>query len=107
MTSAPCFLLGHACYSSCMKDMLSEKDIRRLGEEVGRIIEDNVNPQFEALRSRLDTVESRLTGVEATMVTKDYLDEKLGNVNGKIAILTDVLHRNGTISDDQRKSVLA
>jgi len=41
------------------------------------------------------------------MVTKDYLDEKLGNVNGKIAILTDVLHRNGTISDDQRKSVLA
>ena len=90
-----------------MKDMLSEKDIRRIGEEVGRVIEDNMNPQLEAIRTRLDTVETRLTKVEATMVTKDYLDQKLGTVNGKIAILTDALHRNGTISDDQRRAVHA
>ncbi len=102
-----------------MKDMLSEKDIRRIGEELGRVIEDNINPQFEMVRARLgrvelrldtveskmDTVESRLTGVEALMVTKDYLDEKLGMVHGKINILTDVLHRNGTLNDDQRRAI--
>lgn len=88
-----------------MKDMLSEKDIRRIGEELGRVIEDNVNPQFESIRSRLDMVESRLTVVESTMVTKSYLDDKLSPINGKINILVDVLHRNGTISDDQRRIV--
>lgn len=90
-----------------MKDMLSEKDIRRIGEEMGRIIEDNLNPQFEAIRTRLDHVESDLVTVKTSMVTKDYLDQKLGTVNGKIAVLTDVLHRNGTISEDQRRTVHA
>ncbi|HJV32458.1 MAG TPA: hypothetical protein VJ694_00355 [Patescibacteria group bacterium] len=85
-----------------MKDMLSEKDIRRIGEEVGRVIEDNMNPQFEAIRNRLDVIETRM---ETDMVTRDYLDQKLAPINGKINVLVDVLHRNGTISDDQRRIV--
>ncbi len=90
-----------------MKDMLSEKDIRRIGEEMGRVIEDNVNPQFEAVRTRLDALESDLVSVKASMVTKDYLDEKLGKVNGKINVLVDVLHKNNTITADQRGIVQA
>lgn len=85
-----------------MKAMLSEKDIRRIGEEVGRVIEDNMNPQFDAIRNRLDTIETRM---DMEMVTKDYLDQKLAPINDKISVLVDVLHRNGTISDDQRRVV--
>lgn len=66
-----------------MKDMLTDKDIERIGIEVGRVIEDNVNPRFLA-------IENRLTGVEARMVTKEYLDEKLGRVDGKMNMLVHI-----------------
>lgn len=91
-----------------MKDMLSEKDIRRIGEEMGRVIDDNLMPRIEDLiDEKLAPLDTRLTSVEASMVTKDYLDQKLGTVSGKINILVDVLHRNGTISEDQRRIVHA
>jgi hypothetical protein len=77
-----------------------DRIVDRLVGEIGEVIEQNINPQFETIRTRLDKVET-------TMVTKDYLDEKLGTVNGKIAILTGVLQRNGTISEDQRRAVHA
>ncbi len=73
--------------------------------QVGEMIEENVLPQIETVRTGLESVNTRLTRVEATMVTKDYLDEKLAPVNGKINLLVDVLHRNRTISDDQRRTV--
>lgn len=91
-----------------MKDMLSEKDIRRIGEEMGRVIDDNLMPRIEDLiDEKLAPLDARLTNVEAAMVTKGYLDEKLGRVNGKINVLTDVLHRNGAIADTQRGTVHA
>ena len=89
-----------------MKDMLSEKDIRRIGEEMGRVIDDNLMPRIEDLiDEKLAPLDTRLTSVESSMVTKDYLDQKLAPVSGKINVLIDVLHRNGTISDDQRRIV--
>ena len=66
-----------------MKDMLSEKDIRRIGEEVGRVLEQNVTPQFDAIHEEIGGIKTRLTKVEATMVTKDYLDEKLADLRGE------------------------
>lgn len=70
-----------------------EKKIERQFEEntdkiigaVGEMIEQNVLPQFDGVNARLDKVEGRLTKVEAAMVTKDYLDEKLGGLRGDMA----------------------
>lgn len=77
--------------------MLEEKDIQKIGEEVGKVIEQNINPKFDEIRGRLDKI-------EATMVTKTYLDDKLsdfadnldakcrkedGKVNRLIEILKD------------------
>lgn len=78
-----------------MKDMLTEQDIKRIGVEVASVIEHNINPQFEGVYSRLDKIEGRLDGVEdrlgkvetrldTEMVTKTYLDEKMGNLESKL-----------------------
>ncbi len=89
-----------------MKDMLSEKDIRRIGEEMGKVIDDNLMPRIEDLiDGKLAPLDTRLTRVESSMVTKDDLDDKLAPLKGKINVLVDVLHRNGTISDDHRRIV--
>lgn len=41
----------------------------------------------EQVDVRLDKLESRLTHVEATMVTKSYLDDKLGDLKGDMVAL--------------------
>lgn len=97
-----------------MKDMLTKNDLKQIGdlldtkldEKLGDVLE-AVNTGFSDMQTDIDGLKKDVTTMKAVMVTKDYLDQKLGTVNGKITILTDVLHRNGTISDDQRKAVHA
>jgi len=48
---------------------------------------DQVDGRFDRVESRLDRVESRLDKVEATMVTKDYLDDKLSDLRGDLTVL--------------------
>lgn len=83
-----------------MNDMLSEKDIRRIGEEMGRVLEQNITPQFDAiheeiggikgeiggLKGEIVGIKTRLTKIEATMVTKDYLDDKLADLRGEFRL---------------------
>ncbi|MBI4276438.1 hypothetical protein HY629_01215 [Candidatus Uhrbacteria bacterium] len=82
--------------------MLDQKDIQQIGNVlderlkkstsdivvgVGEMLEQNVLPQIDGvvqrldkIGARLDTVETRITKVEATMVTREYLDERLGRL---------------------------
>ncbi len=39
---------------------------------------------FEQVDKRFEKIEKRLTGAEAVMVTKDYLDDKLADLKGDI-----------------------
>lgn len=78
-----------------IKNEIVPEIVDQIVGQVGEMLEQNMFPQF-------DKLDARITKIETTMVTKDYLDEKLGKVNGKIAVLTDVLHANGTITGDQR-----
>jgi hypothetical protein len=66
-----------------MKDMLSEKDIRRLGVEVGKVLEDNIMPQLDAIHGEIAGIKGEIGGVKAVMVTKDYLDDKLADLRGE------------------------
>lgn len=87
--------------------MLEEKDIKRIGEEMGKIIKDNINPQFEEIRDRLDKIET-------TMVTKSYLDDKLADLEGnlisklrkedeKVNCLIEILQNKSVLSSEDTK----
>ena len=52
--------------------------------QVGEMLEQNVLPQFEVIHDDLKGMKGRLTTIEANMVTKTYLDEKLGALKGDL-----------------------
>ena len=72
----------------------------RLAHEMGRIIEMNVTPQFDQIYTRLDGIDQRFDGIdkrfesidkrfdriEAVMVTKSYLDDKLADLEGATVV---------------------
>lgn len=64
-----------------------EKKIEESSEKiigaVGEMIEQNVMPQFDGVYDRLDKIEVRLN---TEMVTKSYLDEKLGVLSGGMTV---------------------
>ncbi len=77
-----------------------------------------VNKFATSVDKRFDGLESRATKIEATMVTKDYLDDKLGDVKGDLVILMrkedrklqsliDILHKRKVISAQEVKQILS
>ena len=48
---------------------------------------DKMDDRFNKMDDRLDKVENDLKIVKSTMVTKDYLDEKLGDLRGDLSVL--------------------
>jgi hypothetical protein len=78
--------------------MLTKEDLQQISQliyrNVGQIIEEQINPQFDQVwerfdhvDERLDRVEIRMGAVESTMVTKDYLDDKLADLRGDLIII--------------------
>lgn len=77
-----------------------------------------VDQRFERVDQRFGGIEQRLTKIEATMVTKDYLDEKLADLRGDLVILMrkedtklktliDVLCNRKVISDEDKNRILS
>lgn len=123
--------------------MLEQKDLEAIRgivvEAVGESLEQIVLPRFDALETRMDRVEGRLDGIdvrldgidgqmsgvngrldriESTMVTKDFLEDRLAdfkselkNTGGKALVqikrLATELHRNGGLSKEQVVQVTA
>ena len=76
-----------------------------------------VEDRFVGIKDRLVGIETRLTRVEATMVTKEYLDDKLANLKGdlvvlmrkedtKLKALVGLLRDKRLISEPEAKSIL-
>ena|SRR3989338_1433153 len=82
--------------------MLTQEDLKKIGEEVWRVIESNVNPQFDEIRT--DIKEMRIT-----MVTKSYLDDKLADLEGSVVVRQRKEDRKVNLLIDllQQKSILA
>ena len=57
-----------------------ERVVGRVVEEVGEMIEQNLFPKFDDVDKRFDKIERRLTSVESSMVTKEYLDDKIADL---------------------------
>lgn len=49
--------------------------------------EDKTNKRFDGVDKRFDGIDKRLMKVETTMVTKDYLDDKLADLKGDMTVL--------------------
>ena len=90
-------------------------------EEILNAVNDfasHVEGQFEQVDKRFDGVESRLDKIEATMVTKDYLDDKLADLRGdlvvlvrkedtKVKTLVDTLQEHGVITNAEVRKILS
>jgi len=58
----------------------------KIGEEVGKVIEQNVTPVLDSLDKRVDSLDKRLARVESNMVTKDDLNRGLADLKGNIIL---------------------
>ena len=77
-----------------------------------------VDKRFDGVDKRFDGIDKRLNKIEATMVTKDYLDDKLADLSGDLVVLLrkedkklgaiiEELVSNKVISDVAAKRILA
>ena len=84
--------------------------IHAFAEVVGR--------RFESIDTRLESMDSRLTKVESQMVTKDYLDKKLGVLKGdlvtlpgkvdtKLCVFVEEMVKEGSLKRKTADSILA
>jgi hypothetical protein len=48
---------------------------------------ESVDKRFDGVDKKFDGIDKRLTRVESTMVTKNYLDEKLADLRGDVVVL--------------------
>lgn len=73
---------------------------------------------LEAINEFSAKVDERFDKVEAVMVTKDYLDEKLSDLRGDLVVLTrkedvklralaEILRKHNVISEQEFKQVLS
>lgn len=78
--------------------MLTKDDISQIGIELGKVIEQNITPVLDEMRSQ--------------MVTRSYLDDKLAELEGtatvrqrkedqKLNLLIDLLHRKALLQDNE------
>src|SRR3989344_2391389 len=102
---------------------MDKKDLKKIRGELASVIEDNINPQFEDVNKRYEDVNKRFEDVnkhfgriEATMVTKSYLDEKLADLSGdlvvklkkedaKLSRLVDILKRKKVLDKNEVKEL--
>ena len=89
-----------------------EKDISK-NEILGAI-----NEFSSRVDERLDKLEGKVDKIEATMVTKDYLDEKMADLRGdlvvlmrkedtKVVKLIEILKRRKIITEIEEKEILS
>jgi predicted RNase H-like nuclease (RuvC/YqgF family) len=111
--------------------MLEPKDLKKIGEELGKVIEQNVTPTLDSLDQRVGHLDQRVGHLDqrvgnlerevgqirAEMVTKSYLDDKLADLEGgvmarlrkedtKVNRLVDML-KNKRVLTEQEVSQLA
>lgn len=78
---------------------------------------DGIDNRLDGIDNRLDGVDGRLNKIEATMVTKDYLDDKLADLRGDMVVLmrkedtklkklVDILGKRKVLSEDESNEIL-
>jgi tetrahydromethanopterin S-methyltransferase subunit G len=79
---------------------------------------DGMDKRFDRVDGRLDGVDDRMDRMETTMVTKDYLDDKLADLKGdiitvvrkedtKVVALISILRTRNVLTKDDEMRLLA
>ena len=79
---------------------------------------DEIGERFDKMDEQFDKMDGRLTKVEAMMVTKDYLDEKMADLRGglitvirkedtKVKTLTNILHTKKVIDKKEKDKIFS
>ena len=79
---------------------------------------DKVDERFDKVDERFDKVEGEISSIKASMVTKDYLDEKMADLRGdlvvlmrkedtKVGKLIEILKRRKVITEAEEKEILS
>ena len=90
-------------------------------EEILNTINDFANhteKKFDNLEGRFDNLEGEVNTIKTTMVTKDYLDDKLSDLRGdlvvlmrkedkKVKALIDILRERQVLTDEDVKKILS
>jgi archaellum component FlaC len=66
-----------------------------------------VQGQITGIQGQIDGLKQEVTEIKAVMVTKDYLDEKLGRQDGKINALINTLEKKAVITTEDKTAILA
>ena len=77
-----------------------------------------IEGEISGIKGEISGIKGRLDKIEATMVTKDYLDEKLADLRGdlvvmmrkedtKVKTLVEILRARNIISEEDEKKVLS
>lgn len=65
--------------------MIDANDLKLIGEEMGRVIDDNLMPRIEdLLKEELAPLKGEIAEIKATMVTKSYLDDKMADLKSEL-----------------------
>jgi len=85
----------------------------------------NIDNQFSEIKAEITTIKSEITtiksdivNIRSTMVTKDYLDDKLADLRGdlalimrkedtKVAMLVKILRARDVITEDDKQQIFA
>ena len=93
-------------FSSKMDEKLKKVD--------GRF--EKIDERFDKIDERFEKIDERFDKIEAKMVTKEYLDEKLGDLSGKLISLmrhednklktvTNILNKKDILTDEDVKYI--
>ena len=77
-----------------------------------------VDERFDKVEGKVDIINGRVGKIEATMVTKDYLDDKLSDLRGDLVVLMrkedtkmvkliEILKRRAVITEAEEKEILS
>jgi len=89
-----------------------------LNEPTNKEILEAINNFSTIVDGKFEAIDKRFDKIEATMVTKDYLDDKLADLRGdlvvlmrkedtKVVKLIDILAKHNIISEKEVKEILA
>ncbi len=70
-----------------MREEIREEVPQIVRAELETVLEHNIMPQFEYMHQKFAEIDGRFGRIEATMVTKDYLDDKLADLKGEMILL--------------------
>jgi len=78
----------------------------------------SIKSEIGSIKSEIGSIKSEIGSIKATMVTKDYLDDKLADLRGDLVILMrkedtkmvkliEILKRRAVITEAEEKEILS